>query len=257
MEILNAMDAWITALLLAVTMFGAYMAGNRWGARLRASGKDPTVGKFDEASLALLGLLLAFSFSMALDKHQKRREAVVAEANAIADFLTCVSMLPEPSRTAIQDVTRTYADHRLAASRGRVDPARLDNIYAQARLSHERMTTAVADAVGRGTPITTPLVNTLNGVTSIFASRTVTVYDRLPGPIIALLFLGAVLPVGLVGRGHAGASDRSRASLFVFIGLVVLVVYITLDLNQPHRGLVTVGQEPLERLVDSMGPPSK
>lgn len=34
--------------------------------------------------------------------------------------------------------------------------------------------------------------------------------------------------------------------------LVALVVYVTLDLNQPRRGLITVSQEPLERLLATM-----
>jgi hypothetical protein len=36
--------------------------------------------------------------------------------------------------------------------------------------------------------------------------------------------------------------------------LVALVVYVTLDLNQPRRGLITINQEPLERLLTTMKP---
>ncbi len=36
--------------------------------------------------------------------------------------------------------------------------------------------------------------------------------------------------------------------------LVSLVIYVTLDLNQPRRGLIVVSQEPVERLIESMKP---
>jgi hypothetical protein len=34
---------------------------------------------------------------------------------------------------------------------------------------------------------------------------------------------------------------------------VTLVTYVTLDLNQPDIGIITVSQEPFERLLQSMG----
>jgi hypothetical protein len=34
--------------------------------------------------------------------------------------------------------------------------------------------------------------------------------------------------------------------------MVTLVIYVTLDLNQPQRGTITVSQEPLEQLLKSM-----
>ena len=38
-----------------------------------------------------------------------------------------------------------------------------------------------------------------------------------------------------------------------FFLLVALVVFVILDLNDPVRGLITVSQEPMERLLGSMG----
>jgi hypothetical protein len=37
-----------------------------------------------------------------------------------------------------------------------------------------------------------------------------------------------------------------------FTILVSLVVWVTLDLNQPQRGWITVSQEPLEQLLKGM-----
>jgi hypothetical protein len=41
--------------------------------------------------------------------------------------------------------------------------------------------------------------------------------------------------------------------MVLFVALVSMVVWVTLDLNQPQRGLITVSQEPLERLLSGMG----
>jgi hypothetical protein len=37
-----------------------------------------------------------------------------------------------------------------------------------------------------------------------------------------------------------------------FILLVSFVIFVTLDLNQPDRGLITVNQEPMQRLLSTM-----
>ena len=54
--------------------------------------------------MALLGLLLAFTFAMALNWHDSRHGAVVADSNAIADFYTCATLLTEPIRPKLQAV---------------------------------------------------------------------------------------------------------------------------------------------------------
>src|SRR5437660_608289 len=96
-----ASDAFVVApggigTLLAAAM-GASWALGWW--RGRASGKEEReapASKFQDAILAVLGLLLAFTFSMSLGKHEQRRQMVVADSNAIGDFYTSVSLLKEP-----------------------------------------------------------------------------------------------------------------------------------------------------------------
>ena len=67
-----------------------------------------------------------------------------------------------------------------------------------------------------------------------------------------LLFVSAIITAMLIGReqGIAGRSDV--VGTLCCILLVSLAVYVTLDLNQPNRGLITVSQEPIERLLSSM-----
>jgi hypothetical protein len=91
-------DARVTALTLAVAMFATWSAARRIGLRLWTAASESRTTKFDDASLALLGLLLAFTFSMSLGKHEQRRLMVVADGNAIGDFYTCAGLLDDPVR---------------------------------------------------------------------------------------------------------------------------------------------------------------
>ena len=115
------------------------------------------------------------------------------------------------------------------------------------------MTELVGDALATGTPIAIPLTNTLNNVTSSHAARLAAYRDRLPWSIVLLLLLSSVIPAYLMGQQQAAAQKLHPAGMLSFIFLVTMVINVTLDLNQPTTGMITVSQEPMKRLIESMG----
>ena len=245
------LDIRIVVLILVVSMLTAWNIGTRLGERLlHEGGTKPS--KFDDASMALLSLLLAFSFGMSIARHDQRRLAVVADSNAIGDFYTCASILKEPSRTKLQGVIRQYAQLRLDLARGALRSSDLENALVKSDQLHARMTEIVAQAVSDGTPIAVSLTNTLNAVTSNQASRLAAYRDRLPPGILFLLFACSIVTVLLIGREQGMANNPEIVGTLCFIFLVSVAVYVTLDLNQPEGGLIRVSQEPVERLLSSM-----
>jgi hypothetical protein len=63
-SIFSRFDAWITAATLALAMTAAWKAGWRLGAKLPLDYPSRRSWKFDDVSLALLGLLIAFTFGI-------------------------------------------------------------------------------------------------------------------------------------------------------------------------------------------------
>ena len=120
-SILAEIDAWLLVLILAAAMSAAWGIGWRLGTRSRARHSEHAGSKFDDASLAFVGQLLAFTFGMSLAKHDHRRDMVVGDSNAIGDFYTCASMLKEPVRTNLQSVIREYLELRIEVGRKRID----------------------------------------------------------------------------------------------------------------------------------------
>ena len=251
-KFLTEVDGWIIACILGVALLAAWGAGWRWGVRLAAA-KSEAVHGGNEAILALLGLLLGFTFSISLNKHDQRRLMVVQDSNSIGDFYTCASLLDEPVRSKLQAVIRGYVKQWLELARGDLDAATLQAKLAEIQTTHGQMQTLVGEALRAGTPIATPLVNTLNEVTSSHAARLAAVRDRLPPSIVGLLVLASLLALALVGRQQGLAGKRDLVATVGFVVLVSLVVWVTLDLNQPYRGAITVSQEPLQRLLGEMG----
>ncbi len=251
-SIIERIDAWLVALGFAVAMFASWGLGWRRGRHSAPEqGEDPGI-KFIDAGVAILGLLLAFTFAMALGRHDQRRLAVVAESNAIGDFYTCASLLKEPYRSRLQNVIRDYAQFQLDTPHERLPESDEKNATRRSLELYGQMTDIVGEAIAAGTPIALPLTNTLNNVSSTNASRLETYRERLPWSIVLLLFLSSIVPAYLIGEKQGLSHKAHFSGSFSFIVLVALVLFVTLDLNQPRRGLIRVSQISLERVIQSM-----
>jgi hypothetical protein len=250
-QIVAGLDERIVALTLAFAMLAAWQIGRWLGRRLLSKG-HPKPSKFDDASLALMGLLLAFAFGTSITKYDQRRLAVVADSNAIGDFYTCATLLKEPTRTELQSVIQRYAQLRLDLSQGPISNADFESALSRFDQMHNQMVELVGQALTAGTPIAVSLTNTLNGVTSNQASRLAAVRDRLPTTIVILLFASALIATLLIGREQGSTDSYEVAGPLCFVLLVSIAVYVTLDLNTPGRGLIRASQEPIARLVGSM-----
>jgi hypothetical protein len=251
-DIFERIDASFISVTFALAMLACWFLGWRRGRRFPSLPGDDPDAKFIDASVVLLGLLLAFTFSMALQGHDQRRSAVVAESNAIGDFYTCASVLKEPLRSRLQRVIRDYAQgllkrpyEELTDQDEKAENQRCVQAYTQ-------MTDLVDKADTEGTPIAVALVNTLNNVASTNALRIAAYNVRTPWSIVVLLFVSAVVPSFLIGEKQGAKGKIHLSGSLGFIVLVTAVIFITLDLDQPHQGMIRVSRESLVRVVQSM-----
>jgi hypothetical protein len=250
-SLISGLDERLVALTLALAMLAAWGIGARMGHRLLSQGHAKP-SKFDDATMALMGLLLAFAFGTSIARYDQRRNAVVTDSNAIGDFYSCASLLKEPTRTQLQSVLQQYTQLRFDLSRTTVSDADLQIALSRFDRMHQQMIVLVSQALAEGTPIATPLTATMNAVTSSQASRLAALRDRMPGSIVILLFASAVIATLLAGRDQGITDSYDIAGTLCFILLVSTAFYVTLDLNSPASGLIKASQEPIERLLSSM-----
>ena len=107
------MEFTFKALLLAAGLFAAMLAFQELGRRLGVSraAHDPEgaragAGVVDGAIFALLGLLIAFTFSGAASRFDHRRALIVEEANAIGTAYLRVDLLPAAAQAEMRDSFR-------------------------------------------------------------------------------------------------------------------------------------------------------
>jgi hypothetical protein len=104
---------------LGVALAVAWMVG-AWLANLRPPAQEVPHSKFGDAALALLSLLLAFTFGTSIAKNDGRRLLLIQDAKAIKAFYDCASLLDESLRSKLLELTRQYTQLCLELGGGRV-----------------------------------------------------------------------------------------------------------------------------------------
>lgn len=245
------------ALLLLVAMIAARELGGlahrvltRRG--MRAADADGTdEGYILSAVLGLLALLVAFTFSLALNRFEERRTLVVAEANALGTAWLRTSLVdaPAPLRTAL----RAYARERLAF--GLSDGA--DEIAAEARadaLQPQVWDQALAAVRPyRTTALAGLVLDPINQAFDLAGSRHAALAARLPATVLGALCLYALASAGVLGYAMSGAGARHRIASMVMFALVVLAISLILDLDRPRDGAIRVPQGAMTDALRAMG----
>jgi hypothetical protein len=226
--------------------------------RRRAEGDadEPSAGTVDGAIFALLGLLIAFTFSAAASRFDHRREQIVTEANAIGTAYLRIDLLPVEARAPLRALFRDYARSRLETLRKLPD---LDAVRAEygrsVALQGEIWSRAVPAASATGNPgVMIPVVSALNEMFDIATARLAAAQRHMPPLILALLY-GLALAAALVVGYEASASPRRgwfRALLFPLV--ISASIFIILDLEYPRFGLIrlSASDQVLEELLQQM-----
>lgn len=242
-------------ILMVVLLFLAAEGGyylSRFTQRRTPDQAQASVGALNGATLALLAFLMALVTSNAVNSFSARRQAVVAEANAIGTTYLRAGYLPDPYAEESRELLREYVDQRLEAR----DRTKTAQVLARSEEIHTELW-ARAETLARESP--TPLVSlyiaSLNEVIDLHTNRiNVEFVARLPWVILAGIFLIALLAMGLVGI-YAGYSEkRNLIALIAFILTLAVVFILIIDSGRNQTGLLRVSQQAMLDLQRSITP---
>ena len=238
----------IVSVLFVVLVIGMEL-GHRLGRRAQKSIVEPTksqINAIQASMLALLALVLGFTFSLSLQRFDGRATAVVDEANAIGTMYLRTYLLPDSIRAETQELAREYVDYRLKAGVIALNEAdeRLSVIgKSDARLGELWRLTAKA-AREDGGPVTSGMfMASLNETIDAFGSRDAIIKRHVPESVILLLFATFILTDVVIGYANGAEDRRPSIAAYVLALLIALLVFIIIDLDRPRRGLIQVPQE--------------
>jgi drug/metabolite transporter superfamily protein YnfA len=232
-------------LILSVALFAgiccAEILGHWLGRRAVARSAEITrTGAVEAAVLALLGLLLGFSFSAAGSRLDYRRQLIVQEANAIGTAWLRLDLLSTDRQPELRDLFRRYTDARIGIVRLLPDlNAALAQQDESIRLQNEIWPKAVDAAnATKDTRATLLLLPALNDMIDITTTREIAARTHTPMLIIALIFAVAILSGLVAGYGMCDGRRINRLHLVILAAIVAITVYVILDLENPRAGLI-------------------
>ena len=116
------------------------------------------------ATLTLLGLLIGFSFSMAISRNDQRKNYEEAEANAIGTEYVRAGLLPAADAAKVRALLRNYLDQRVLFYTTR-DAQQIRQINARtAQVQTELWSAVLAPAAAQPTPMVALAVSGMNDV---------------------------------------------------------------------------------------------
>jgi hypothetical protein len=239
--------------IAVVVMWGSTRIGVYLSARLGKLREDvrDDYDTVQAATLTLLGLLIGFAFSMAVNRYEQRKNYEEAEANAIRAEYVRADLLAAPDGTKVRALLRDYLGQRTLFYQT-ADTPELRQINARtARLQMELWSAVVAPAAGRPTPMVALAISGMNEVLNSQGYAQAARRNRIPLASWGLLTAIAIICTLMLGFGARNA--KGERVLLLVMPLVVSIAFLLIaDIDSPPSGVIRVIPENLTALSSSL-----
>ena len=203
------------------------------------------------AVMTLLGLIIGFSFSMAISRYDDRKTLEEAEANAIGTEYLRADLLPTADAAAVRALLVRYLDQRIAFYAAR-DKKELQMIDAEtARLQADLWSAVRTPALAQPTPLTALVVSGMNDVLNSQGYTQAAWWNRIPRAAWVLMTVVAIAANVMLGF-MAKRAESERTLLLVMPLLVGVALALIADIESPRGGVIRVQPQNLIALAESL-----
>jgi hypothetical protein len=203
------------------------------------------------ATLTLLGLIIGFSFSMAISRYEQRQNAEGAEANAIGTEYLRAGLLPAADAAKVHALLRNYVDERILFYNAR-DEQRLRQINdSTTQLQTELWNAIHAQADAQPTPVVALVISGMNDVFNSQGSAQAAWSNRIPIEAWGLMAVIAICCNLLVG--YSSYRPEAESVLMLVIPIVVSISFFLIaDIDSPRIGVIRVQPQNLVSVAQSL-----
>jgi hypothetical protein len=250
----------VVFLLFAVAIAAAFFVGSlsllRLGQQLgsrhrKRNGADAAAGlaTVEGAIFGLMGLLLAFTISGALQRFDDRRQLVIQEATAGTTAYDRLTLFGGDDARRLQGILKEYAQARVDLYRMPHDFLLLQRAEEFSDQQEGKLLTLKSqlwEAAVAACPqpnyrpacaLSLPALNSLFEVARLRAGAA----EKHPPQIIFFMLFGLGLGCSLLaGFGMAASTGRSWIHMVTFAGTLAVALYIVTDMEYPRLGLIRI-----------------
>lgn len=241
--------------LLFCSMVAALEVGARFAAR---SGKESEQGAstIEAGVFALLGLLVALTFSGAAERINSRATLVIDEADSLGTGFMRLDLLDKADRDPLRRLTRDYTSARIAEIDSISDDAAHELRIAETTARRDALWDKLAPAAGRAKyPHASQLVlSQFNDAFDVAGRREAVRRLHPVDAVYVLLFVVSVLSALLAGFGLNDVKRRRWLHRLSLSGATAATLFVTLNMEHPRLGVIRMGERDrvLSETLDEM-----
>jgi len=204
------------------------------------------------AVLSILGLIIGFTFSMAVSRYDMRKNYEEEEANAIGTEWLRMDLLPGEESVLAKRLLRNYLDQRiLFYQAGHLDD--VDKINRDTNALEEKLWKIIStESRTHQTPIMQIVTVGMNDVFNTAGYTQAAWWNRIPRSAWALLFILAMFCIVMIGFRNSAL----KKSTFPWLLPIVFSVAFALiaDIDSPRGGIIRIQPQNLLALAESLPP---
>jgi hypothetical protein len=257
-ELLESIPIVFIFVGIAILMLAFAEVGYRIGERRRTcqDTEAPTsLGPMVGGVLGMLAFILAVTFSMAASQHDLRKQNVLEEANSIGTAYLRSDLIDKQYGTEVKRLLREYVNVRLKAASGSDLNSALAKSVEINNLLWAQVSSAARENPGTNSSL---VIQSINDVIDMHEKRvTGALRNRIPVSVWFALFAIIALTMITIGNQIGLTCNRRLVAMIPLIMAFAVLVTLVVDLNRPQNGLITVGQQSMVSLQNSMGGETK
>jgi len=235
-----------------VTLWLASLAGSWLRRRNPIAGDDQNedIGVILAATLTLLALIIGFSFSMATNRYDQRKNFEEGEANAIGTEILRADLLPQANAANVRKLLGLYLDQRIQFYTNEDDIRREQINQRTSQLQADLWAAVRGPAAEQPTPIAALVLAGMNDVINSQGYTQAAFWNRIPTAAWVLMAAIALCSNVLFGyRSRKGVRKLSMVLPFV-ISIALLLIA---DIDAPRHGLIRISPQNLDSLARALG----
>ena len=240
---------------VAVSLFtvlpGAALVGYWLGRHERARPSAREIShELPNALLALAGLLIGFTFAMAQQRYDARKQIILAEASHTKTTYERTWLLDDERGEELRALLRRYVDARLLFATTGLNAARTEVVQRRTEALQEEIWSRVAAAARADSHsvMLSQLVQSTSQMIESSDERLAALANPLPSTVFVVLALVAAVALGAVGFNNGLQHRTSWLALVIMPLLLAVVILLVFDISYPRIGIVHVHDPILARL---------
>ncbi len=251
MHIINSLEVagmFIFRLLFVLTPIFIGQFYGRYRRSKAASVQLASVDTIVAAAFGLLAFMLAFTFQIAADRYNSRRELLLDEVTNIRTAYLRSGLIPEPFRSDSRNLLVEYTHLRVEMAE---DITKLDSAMAGSQKILDRLwnTAERLAEMDNSSEVYALFTSSVNDLVDNFNQRiTMTLQYRIPVQVLWVLFIITFLSMLVLGY-QSGISGKGSIVMNLVLAIIFTVVmFLILALDSPETGLLNLNQEPVYAL---------